>query len=84
LVHQIKVKGILVELESAGVDLATWEKIYGSFFVLHLNVLVIAYEETCLCEFKDMLHIAYWADHLARSDILMFLIFCDRGALNLL
>lgn len=72
MVHQVEVKGILVELKSAGVDLAAWKEIYGSFFVLYLNILVVAYEESRLCEFEDMLNIAYRADHLACSDILVF------------
>ena len=58
-------QSILVQLKSALVDLAAWEEVHRSPFILNFDVLVIAHKKASFSQFKDMLQVTNWTDYLA-------------------
>ena len=76
-------KGVLVQLERTWIYLTTREEIYRTLVVFHLYILIIADEESSLCQFKNVLDVTNWADDLACGHVLYVRSTADRRPLNL-
>ena len=62
-------QGVFIKLEGRWINFAVGEEIDGTFFILKFYVFVVANEEACFCEFKDVLDVAYGTNYLAGSHV---------------
>lgn len=77
-------KSVFVELEGAWVNLTAREEIYRALLVLHLDVLVVADEESGLCQLEYVFNVTDWTYYLTCSHILDVSPTSDRCPLDLL
>lgn len=60
-----------------------WEKVHRAFFILYLDVFVVANKVALFCQFENVFDAANGAADLTRCDVEILLV-SDRGALYLL